>query len=135
MNWNTAKSVIEAIGIVKLTLDKYNGQYILKFSDDNDNIVKMPESTYSLKNSKTGEIIMENITVKDGQAIFNISGDVNLDEIYILNPVLGIVNKPKANLTLSVKGSNYLDSQVIMSLKNDTLSLGGEKIWHCLKLS
>lgn len=113
---------------VKLTLDKSADQFILKFTDNEGNMVNMPECVFSLKDMKTGQIIASNITVKDGQAIFSLPNGSNPEDILILNYISGIVNKPKPNLTMYKTGTTYLDTVVSISLKNASQPLADEKI-------
>ena len=122
------RKAMKSIIPVKVTLEKSDDQFILKFTDSDGNMVNLPECIFSLKDMKTGQIIASNITVRDGQAILSLPNGSNPEDILILNCLSDVANKPKPNLTMYKTGTTYLDTVVSISLKNASQPLADANI-------
>jgi len=114
--------------LVNLYLQKNNNEYTLSFVDDDANIISMPESVFSIIDKKSGEAIISNISVINGKATFNCDREISVDDVYIVNCLNQIVNKPKANMTIIKTGTDYLDTKVEVILNNETEPIGNESI-------
>jgi len=114
--------------MVNLYLQRNNNEYTLSFVDDDRNIVSMPESVFSIIDKKSGEVIVSNISVVNGKATFKCDREISVDDVYIVNCLNQIVNKPKANMTIIKTGNDYLDTRVEVILNNGTMPIGNESI-------
>ena len=107
-----------------LEMSKSNDIFSLKFQNANGQSVALPDTTVHVKDKKTGEMLLSNIPVKNGQGTFKLNKSI--DEVYLINEAGGIINKPKANLTLTVTGNSYDNIKVSVKLQNGTMPLANQ---------
>lgn len=115
--------------LVNLYLEKGNANYTLNFVNDDKNIVKLPNSTFSIIDRESGDIIVSNISVVNGKGTFEYDGELSQDSVYIVNSLNQIVNKPKAIMTFAKYGSDYFDVRADVKLENGTGPIGNEAIF------
>lgn len=102
---------------------KTNNNYQLKFVNTKGNTPDLLDCHLSLKDKNTGEIILLDILVKSGSAIFKTDKNLSLDNVFVLDDASNIINKPEINLRYILEGSNYDDFRIVLYLKNNTKSL------------
>ena len=112
--------------LVNLVLTSNNDEHTLKFMNSANETVILPTTKFHIKDKITGEILVSNITVRDGMATFKLNK--TLDEIYILNDGFEIVNKPRAELTYDLVGDSYEDIQLTATVKYNNTALKNEVV-------
>ena len=113
---------------INLDLVKTDLKYVLKFIDRNGNIVKMPNCEFSIIDKENGQIIKNNILVKDGIGEFDCDDNLSLDNVYILSNAGEIVNKPKATIEITKVNEKLGEMKFIITLKNGTVPLSNQTL-------
>nr|WP_295000893.1 right-handed parallel beta-helix repeat-containing protein [uncultured Methanobrevibacter sp.] len=101
--------------------------YELRFVNNQGKTVSLGEYSFSLKNTKTGEIIASNLTVKDGVCVFALNDTVDADSVSIISQAGSNVNSPPAKLTFSTSGSNNNDYKVTVRVYDSNGNPVGDK--------
>ena len=110
------------IGWVNVNLNHAGGdEYYLTFENKTDIVTAMPETTFSIKNKDTDEILISNIKINE---TFNLT----TDDVYILNEGLSIINKPKAEIEVEFRCFDFEKIYIKVYLKDGTEVLKSEKI-------
>ena len=92
--------------------DLGDNKYQLLFVDKDGNVKGLRDYTFSIKDKHTGEVIISDITLKNGVGNFTCDKKVSLDDVFIIDNVLSRVNRPKANVLLYNTGTSYEDCEI-----------------------
>lgn len=90
-------------------------KYSLSFIDTSGKIFKLPAYNFKIKD-KSGNVLADNIQLKDGTATFDFNRLLSLKDIFIVTDGGGIVNRPKADITITRVGSHYDNTKVTVIL-------------------
>ncbi len=93
-----------------------NYTYSLNFIDRNGKVYKLPAYNFKIQDKKTGNILVDNIQIKDGKATFSYNKKLSLDDIFILTEAGNVVNRPKAEITIKRTGTTFDDTKITVSL-------------------
>lgn len=115
----------KVIGWCNLKLEQLdNTTYKLYFINNKNQVVNMPDTTFSIVDKSNKTEIISN--VKTGT--FSSSEKISMDDDYILTITGSVVNKDPAKITYEIIGNNYYNIKIKVTLENDSKPLANQKI-------